>query len=212
MDPRYEIRAFLRVLRDAWRQEQSDAHGLAYRGAADFLLQHGRWWPAAPLPTGVERLAPRACFGNSINSAVAHDLRYVEGYALHALSDLPVPHAWVADAAGHALDVTWDPPGRAYLGVEFSVERADDATWNGDAHVLDDFARGWPVLRERWRGELPEPDPAWKPSPGMLAMLAWRRGDHEEAARLYSLLHEEVAGEPSGEGYTADRVRPILKP
>lgn len=198
----------LRVLRDAWAPEQSEALGLVYRGPADFLLQHGRWWRPADLPEGVELGAPRACFGNAMNASIVHGLRYVQGYALPASSPLPVPHAWGADDDGHALEVTWSQQGRAYLGVEFSPERADDATWNGDADILDDFHRGWPVLRERWRGELPEPDPSWAPSPMLLALRAWKAGDSEEAARLYAVGHLEASGENPGDGFSAAHLRP----
>jgi len=34
-----------------------------------------------------------------------------------------------------------------------SAERADDATWNGDASVLDDFRRDHPLFKQPWPGE-----------------------------------------------------------
>ena len=49
--------------------------------------------------------------------------------------------------------------------MPFSAARAHDCTWHGDATVLDDFNRGWPLLREPWAGE---------PSPGNLTGLAER--------------------------------------
>jgi len=57
------------------------------------------------------------------------------------------------DEQGRAIELTWRAPGLAYLGVPFAVERADDCSWVGDATVLDDWRRGWPLLRDRWRGE-----------------------------------------------------------
>lgn len=60
-------------------------------------------------------------------------------------------------------DATWDAPGKlrqwdrvwalGYLGVVFSAERADVATWTNDATVLDDPDHGWPLLRQPWKGE-----------------------------------------------------------
>jgi hypothetical protein len=51
------------------------------------------------------------------------------------------------------VDSTWCNTGLAYIGVEFSIERADDATWNGDGHILGDEYRGYPIFREPWKGE-----------------------------------------------------------
>lgn len=187
MDPRYELRRRLRDLR--WTRERADELGLAYAGPADFVLSEGRWWPVeSGLPPGVPMYgAPRACFGNCIYAATVWDLRYVQGYALGLDNDgtlAAIPHAWVADASGRAWDLTWRPPGWAYLGVEFSVERADDATWNGDAETIDDRERGWPLLREPWGREC-EPDPAWPPSPSLIAARLMRDGDVEKARRVW---------------------------
>jgi hypothetical protein len=66
---------------------------------------------------------------------------------------LHVQHAWCEDQTGCPVEVTWPWPGRAYRGCRFDAGRADDATWDGDANVLDDSYRGWPLLREPWRGE-----------------------------------------------------------
>lgn len=191
MDPRYTIRSHLRLVR--WPAAKSEHLGLAYRGPADFVLRHGRWWTPRPRPAGLPQAMPRACYGNAIGGAVLYGFRYVQGYAVHsAAPDLPVPHAWNADAGGNVVDLTWNPVGIAYLGVELSAERADDGTWNGDADPLDDWRRGWPLLRSRWRGELPEPDPSWEPSPLLLAMRAALAGDQAEAVRLYRLSLEET--------------------
>lgn len=189
MDPRFETRRFLRLCR--WPEGQRDAHGLAYRGPTDFVLREGRWWNVEPgLPPGVPmRGAPRACYGNSIYVATVHGLRYVQGYALHQIAGA-VSHAWVADGAGRAWDVTWPTPGLAYLGVELAVERADDATWFGDADPIDDFNRRWPLLRERWTGSDPY-DRSRPPSPAMRAALLARDGELD-AARAAIRQADEV--------------------
>lgn len=195
MDPKGDLRLFLRAIREAWPPERSDQLGLVYAGPADFVLREGRWWVPVPRPFGIPRGVMGACYGNALGIAVLYGLRYVQGYAVHPLSvgrEIAVPHAWNADADGNAVDVTWPAPGRAYLGVEMSPERADDGTWHGDADPIDDFRRDWPLLRQRWRGELAEPDPSWEPSPMLLAMRARVAGDEDEARRLYRLGLEEV--------------------
>lgn len=185
MDPRYLLRRSL--VAERWPEEVARERGTVYRGPADFVLREGRWWNVEPgLPPGVDRWgAPRACFGNAITLSVVHGLRYVQGFALHPLNReaIPISHAWLADASGRAWDVTWRQPGLAYLGVELSAERADDGTWNGDAEPIDDYNRGWPLLRERWRGETGETP--WEPSYGLLAARLYRDGDHEGARVLW---------------------------
>jgi hypothetical protein len=194
-DPRWTIRAHLRTCRDAWPAEESTRLGLVYRGPADFLLQHGRWWKPAPRPAGMPQGARKACYGNAIGGAVMLDLRYVQGYAISPVEpELPIPHAWNANADGNVVDLTWWPVGIVYFGVELSAERADDGTWNGNAEPIDDRLRGWPLLRERWRGELAEPDPSWVPSPPLRALRARRDGRPEaEVRRLWALGEAEIA-------------------
>lgn len=176
-DPRWIIRSHLRLLRDAWPQEQADRAGLVYRGPADFVLREGRWWPPRPRPAGIMQGAPKACYGNAIGAAVKYGLRYVQGYAVSPVElQLVVPHAWNADADGNVVDLTWNPTGSGYLGVEMTFERADDATWNGDADPIDDYLRGWPLLQQPWPGK-DTADPTWPPSPLLLALKAQRAGD-----------------------------------
>lgn len=190
-DPRKALERFLRSI--AWPDGQAARKGLAYDGPAAFVLEHGEWFAPARPPATIPHGPPGLCFGNAIHAAVLYDLEYVEGWAVTPGDvGLPVHHAWNTDAAGRLVDVTWTGPrastrisgdrayrvfgrpGAAYLGVRFSVERADDCTWNGDATVLDDFARGWPLLRERWHGE---PARAWPASERLDILRAARGGD-----------------------------------
>ena len=152
-----------------------EREGLSYRGPADFVLQHGRWYSAKlnELPTG----HPSTCYGNAIIVAVVHGLPYVEGYALSPIGRI-FPHAWNAQDV-YAIDTTWRTPGLAYVGVEFSVERADDCTWNGDATVLNDYKRGWPLLRQPWHGE--DASIEWPPSERLEIL---RSGDRSRFKRL----------------------------
>jgi hypothetical protein len=138
-----------------------------YQSPEQFVLTHGEWYKPRPLPRGVWRGTRKLCFGNAIYIAAAYGLPYVEGYSLLTLKDeapTMLHHAWNLDAQGLLLDTTWVPyPGLAYCGVTFSVERADDCTWNGDASVLDDWRRGWPLLQQEWHGEPAEL--VWPASP-----------------------------------------------
>jgi hypothetical protein len=176
-----------------------------YSGPRDFVLRHGQWYqPTAdhPFAQGL----PSHCFGNAINlAATVADMRYVEGYAINDIVGLPIHHAWVTRGDGIAIDVTWGAfdnaterqlaplPGAAYLGVEFHFGRADDATWNGDATVLDDWRRDYPLLREPWQGEDWERE--WPPTKRLLALQAKVAGDHLEAFRLLREMEAEIAAE-----------------
>lgn len=124
--------------------------GLCYTGPEDFVLSHGVYYRPAPFPD-YKQGVPLQCFGNSIVMAATHGLAYVEGFAV-APSGEVILHAWNADPLGHLVDVTWCNTGVAYLGVPFSVERADDATWNGDGCVLND-ERNYPIFQRPWEGE-----------------------------------------------------------
>lgn len=153
-DSEHMLHAYLVQLREAARP-MARAVGLVYAGAADFLLQHGQWYVPGAL-TVRERGQPRLCYGNAIMLAVKRpELVYVEGYAVAPGIPVPMMHAWNATADGTLVDITWQNTGVAYLGCVFSVERADDATWHGDACVLDDWKRRWPLLRRPWEGERP---------------------------------------------------------
>lgn len=144
--------------------------GLAYRSPYGFVAEHGREyriepWSRFPYPQGLQR----HCFGNAINLAAVFGLKYVEGVAV-APSLQVILHGWAADEQGRVIDSTWMNTGLLYLGVEFSVERGDDATWNGDAHVLNDENRNYPVFQKRWEGED--------------YSLTWPYSDRLEALRL----------------------------
>lgn len=125
-------------------------NGLVYTSPHDFVLQHGRIYEglwARKYPIGAQKM----CFGNAILLSGRHGLKYVEGFALAPTGEL-ILHAW-NEESGQLVDCTWANTGLLYIGVEFSVERADDATWNGDANILNDENRDYPVFRQRWQGE-----------------------------------------------------------
>ena len=124
--------------------------GLCYRSPHDFVAQHGREY--LPVPFRGRKGVQRICFGNAIAWAGKYGYRYVEGFALAPTGEV-ILHGWNAKPDGSLHDSTWMNTGLAYIGVEFSVERADDATWNGDALVLNDENRNYPVFQKRWEGE-----------------------------------------------------------
>jgi hypothetical protein len=171
-EPERVLRNALALMREAFQP----VPGLAYRGPADFVLRHGTYYPPQDANPPYN-MPPRMCYGNAITMCLWHKMRYVEGYGLcHHLTDEEPPavmhHAWNLMPHGALADVTWDSPlkphlhrvyGLGYLGVEFSLERADHATWHKDATVLEDPENDYPLLHEPWRGETPEFN--FKPSP-----------------------------------------------
>jgi hypothetical protein len=154
---------------EALLAKQPQHTGLVYRMAPDFVLRHGVWFERIPWRKGWKQGAPLCCFGNAIAAGMLNGWRYIEGYAL-APTGKTILHAWNATEEGTLIDTTWCNTGLAYLGIEFSVGRADDATWNGDQCVLDDCKRGWPLFQQEWRGE-PE-GVAWQPSEAVRFMLS----------------------------------------
>ncbi len=185
------LRPFLTAMAAAWALPIDGfrapiADELVYNGPHDFVLQHGvEYSPAYCLPG-----APRLCYANAMLYAARFGVTYVEGYAQHPKGVMPVPHAWCVDLEGRAVEVTWDTPKGEYLGVEFSVERADDCSWHGDATVIDDYKRGYPLLRQRWRGENHGLTWAYSPRLDAIRRLADTQSDEERAALLVVLEAE----------------------
>jgi hypothetical protein len=146
------LRRYLRMTVEATPVARM-SFGWHYLGPADFVLREGQQFEPRERPESIDAGAARMCFGNSIATAIRYGLPYVEGYAVGPKVAIGVSHAWNLDAEGRVVDTTWPEPGQAYLGVRFSVARAHDATWNGDACVLDDWKRGYPLMREPWTPE-----------------------------------------------------------
>ena len=145
-----------RILRYLNKMKRLLGHDYAYKGPTDFIMQHGVWYKPRELPSRFWKGAPMSCYGNSIIVAMMTGLRYVEGYAYTPVADEIHHHAWNIDSDGRVFDTTWvhfGGSGLAYIGVEFLWERAEEATWDGDATILNDFHRGWPILKDKWMGE-----------------------------------------------------------
>jgi hypothetical protein len=116
-----------------------------YRNVYDFVLREGRFFRPQPRPDLITLRHIGECFRNAFLTMMRTGLEYAEGYAATG-SKIPVLHAWNADAEGSVIDSTWEPVGSAYFGIilPLSVVR------RAKISVLDDWERGWPVLRESW--------------------------------------------------------------
>lgn len=182
------IEKALRMLSDRF----TGPPGLAYRGAGDFLLKHGKWYTRMVDVPPKQRAPFGYCYGNAIAAAAMYDEMYIEGVALTGDGTELTLHAWNINPEHPdiVIDRTWaEAPGLIYCGVHFSVERADDCTWNGDGCVLVDPDRGYPLYREPWTGE--PPDLKW-PHSERLDLFRLARTDkaaaqkksHEWAARM----------------------------
>lgn len=78
-----------------------------YKGGADLLLQHGRFWTGEPLRDEYAHLLGQMsqCFVNSYHAAAQSDMQYVEGY--YSLGDgFFMPHAWCVTLDGGIQDMT----------------------------------------------------------------------------------------------------------
>jgi hypothetical protein len=179
-----ELKAGLERLRDLKIQNNILAD-FAYRGMEDFVLRHGVWYRPNGFPP--KQGAPKSCFGNAIVIAAAHRVKYIEGFALPGSTLIagvrmpsldvpryPIHHAWNLDVDEDLADTTWMNTGLAYIGVEFSVGRADNCTWFDNATVLDNPRNGFAILRQPWTGE--NYNRVWRKSKAMKQILRARTG------------------------------------
>lgn len=162
---------------------------LQYRYGWDFVLQHGKFTEnVIPYPRHLWLGAQKKCFANSVIVSALHGYKYIEGYAsASGIPELAIHHAWNEDQDGNLIDSTWRNTGAAYCGVEFSVERADEATWDGDASILNDYRRKYPIFKTRWTGE--DFSIRWPESKRLELM---RAGKFEE---LIELMEKELEGQ-----------------
>jgi hypothetical protein len=123
-------------------------NGYCYANPADFVLREGRFFMPKPLPGKIPRGKLGLCFRNALSTSTEHGLPYVEGYALYS-GTLPTLHAWNIDTEGGVIDTTWRLVGEAYLGV--ILPRTEVLKWRGP--LIDNWANGWPLLREKHNPE-----------------------------------------------------------
>jgi len=146
--------------------------GLVYTSPFDFIAQHGVGYKPIPWRWGKDGVGvQKQCFGNAIANAGKYQMKYVEGFALAPTGEI-ILHGW-NDYEGELMDPTWANTGLCYIGVEFSLERADDATWNGDAHIINDENRNYPIFQKRWEGE--DYSIQWPDNDRLAAYRRWRK-------------------------------------
>jgi len=160
----------------ALRETMKISDQFVYKGIEHFLLEHGRWYEVTPWRGKYKQGAPKNCFANAMLLGAQKGLRYVEGLAFADIKiELPIHHGWNIDEHDNVIDNTWLNTGLVYFGVEFSVGRADDAIWNGDSTVLDDYRRRHPLFREPWRGE--DYSLKWEESEGLRLLRRMDKGE-----------------------------------
>ncbi len=125
------------------------------------LELYGKQYKGEPLPKQFKQLKgpKKSCFQNSFNGAISHshELTYVEGVAFHDVASMFVLHAWCINNEGKAIDLTWDKPAPAYLGIPLKHDSIKNAMakrekeFPGDEMYygfLDDWQKDWAFLKE----------------------------------------------------------------
>lgn len=96
-----------------------------YGRVETFLMQHGRFHVAAPLPSGVQRGMQGMCWRNAGRLVVADAwvpglvpgvgrLRFADGLALRP-GLVPIRHGWCVDDDLRVVDPTWGRSGGVHL-------------------------------------------------------------------------------------------------
>ncbi len=116
--------------------------------AFQFVLKFGWFYTPSPLPQPLELGPDGECFNNALKLMLAYDsLTYVEGFAAGGGSP-PIPHAWVTDAKGRAIDNTWRLSGSVYAGVPFKgdVVSLIGLKNKGVGSIIEHFTGDVPLL------------------------------------------------------------------
>ena len=170
MDAGAAIKAYLEELRGFMAARRPP--GFRYSCIHDYVLENGRNFESASLTAEQSELVgsivarmseaaiPKQCFYNAQILAMAfwsERVSYVEGFAICSIP-IPIHHGWVS-VDGKVIDVTWKedglpiigefPEGRGYYGASVSNEFISDrcAELGVAGTVLDDFERGFPLLK-----------------------------------------------------------------
>jgi hypothetical protein len=112
----------LELRRQAWFEAHGDR--FYYRGGADLLLQHGRFYSGRECPDKYAHLKgePSMCFYNALAACEAcPELRYCEGvYAIG--QGHYTPHAWCLDPDGELVEVTLPTDAQSIaMGLEYTT-------------------------------------------------------------------------------------------
>lgn len=120
-----------------------------FKNFFDFVVQMGRPYDYAPLPSRFQKMTPKQCFFNATILALKKKLIYVEGYAMFENIGITIQHAWcVMPKSNIVIDPTTDsfryyygvPFKRNYIATKYSQKR--DST-----SMIDDWTNGHPLLR-----------------------------------------------------------------
>lgn len=169
---------------------------MAYRGPADFILQHGRYFPGRETPPQYEHLRGplQHCFINTLQACQqTPELTYTEG--VYLVRGVPEAHAWATDPDGLPVELTF-PTDRdilaishggtregytprmsyqptehwAYYGVQFPhIGFVGDYLERFALGMIEMPNCGWPLLRQPWTPlmkRLPSDIPGTMPWPG----------------------------------------------
>lgn len=89
-----------------------------------FLLEHGRAFPVTERTYKGRRGTPKQCYMNAGNLAcTSRGLTYAEGFVTLPRYGIPIPHAFLVDDQGGAVDPTLrrdDQGDRVYFGLLFT--------------------------------------------------------------------------------------------
>lgn len=142
---------------EALRSYLERVRELAATSSEAFVLEHGQPWERRELVSyDVRLIGPEGqCYVNAQRALRRRPAwRYVEGMAADPCFGIALAHAWCADEAGLALELTagW-PADTVYFGVEFPRElvllRARSARGPGSRSMFWAPEAGHPVLRTR---------------------------------------------------------------
>jgi hypothetical protein len=139
-----EVRAWAKSLADLTRGRMPEY--LIW----DMVAERGREWSAAVCEDGSPdrggpQMTPKECFRNvqcvvlgTVKSSHGR-CRYAEGFAL-GYAGLWYHHAWAVNAAGLAVELTWDDAGERYIGVTVAKSVLGSYRETGCCQLTD-----WPL-------------------------------------------------------------------
>jgi len=113
------------------------------------VLKHGRIWTIAEKQPS--RMTPKQCFENAyLFSNESHI--YCEGWAVPSNIPLPIWHAWCLNLEGEVLELTWEAPGLAYIGIPAQQEWLIDQICEYREYGIggEVCADGFPGLDKEW--------------------------------------------------------------
>lgn len=148
-DATADLRTYLETATAAVRRFRPAASRFVYPCVEAFVLAHGRPFETRVCkPHGMWAGLPRCCFQNAAVLATICPERYtyVEGYAIGVI---PVLHAWVMDADGNVLDITWPEAaevGAAYWGVPLKAAYVKRTVMALKGAAIDNAPDRFPLL------------------------------------------------------------------